>query len=309
MPARSRWLVGSSSSSTSGSAANARAIAARRLSPPQAVAAGRSRSRPIWSAIASTCVRGASARQREVPQRREPGHRRILLEQHHLDPRLDRPPPLVGLDHVGEAFEQGRLPRPVAPDQRQPVALADEQVEPAEQPARALDQAEIFISEDGRGHGGPDRDSIAARHPVNRFARFPRDAFSGHSPFRASLFDQNAQRGEQDEAVSLGPPLGRPAGDGAAGDDGGGVPRKGGFARAPRHDGDVLQRCAAAQGRDEERRRRAQGGAQPLRGQPASVRLIARPTASRSNRATCSLISARSRPLSASAWSSATHCG
>ena len=80
--------------------------------------------------------------------------RRILLEQHHPGAGLDRPPPLVGLDHVGEAFEQGRLARPVAPDQRQPVALADEQVEPAEQPAAALDEAEIFISKDGRGHGG-----------------------------------------------------------------------------------------------------------------------------------------------------------
>ena len=96
----------------------------------------------------------------------KPRHLRVLLEQHHLGPRLDRPPPLVGLDQVGEAFEQGRLARAVAPDQRQPVALADEQVEPAEQPAGALDEAEIFISEDGRGHGGPDRGESAARHPA-----------------------------------------------------------------------------------------------------------------------------------------------
>ena len=53
----------------------------------------------------------------------------------------------------GEAFEQGRLAGPVAPDQSQPVARADEQVEPAEQPAGALDETEIFISEDGGGHG------------------------------------------------------------------------------------------------------------------------------------------------------------
>ena len=59
--AMSRWLVGSSSSSTSGSCANARTIAARRRSPPDADAASRDRSMPSWSAIASaSCGCGAS---------------------------------------------------------------------------------------------------------------------------------------------------------------------------------------------------------------------------------------------------------
>ena len=59
-------------------------------------------------------VRGRRVRpgKREIAQGREVGDRRILLEQHHLGPRLDRPPALVGLDQVGEAFEQGRLARP-----------------------------------------------------------------------------------------------------------------------------------------------------------------------------------------------------
>ena len=133
---------------------------------PPPLAAGRGRRRPVE--VEPDLVgdrlhlvrRGAPARQREIAQGREVGDRRILLEQHDLDPRLDRPPPLVGLDQVGEAFEQGRLARAVAPDQRQPVARADEQVEAAEQPAGSLDQAEIFIGEDGRGHGG----AIVGRH-------------------------------------------------------------------------------------------------------------------------------------------------
>ena len=51
--ARSKWLVGSSSNSTSGLCASARVIAARRRSPPLAVAVGRDRSIPSWSAIAA----------------------------------------------------------------------------------------------------------------------------------------------------------------------------------------------------------------------------------------------------------------
>jgi hypothetical protein len=55
-------LVGSSSSSTSGSCASARTIAARRRSPPDADAASRLRSMPNWSAIASaSCGKGASS--------------------------------------------------------------------------------------------------------------------------------------------------------------------------------------------------------------------------------------------------------
>ena len=77
---------------------------------------------------------------------------RILLEKHDLHTRLNGPPPLIGLDHPGDTFEQGGLARAIAPDQREPVAPADEQVEAAEQPAGALDEAEIFISENGCGH-------------------------------------------------------------------------------------------------------------------------------------------------------------
>ena len=97
---------------------------------------------------------GLVSAQGEFAQSGELRDRRILLEKHDLDARLDRPPPFVRLDQPGQAFEQGRLARPVAPDQGQPVALPDEQVDPPEQPAAALDESEIFISEDGCCHAG-----------------------------------------------------------------------------------------------------------------------------------------------------------
>ena len=76
-------------------------------------------------------------------------HVRILLEQHDPRPRHDRARALVGVDHPREAFEQGRLARAVAADQRQPVARPDMDVDSAEQPAFALDQAKVFKAESG----------------------------------------------------------------------------------------------------------------------------------------------------------------
>ena len=99
-----------------------------RRPPPLAARGGRRRPVEIDPELAGDrvhLVRGRRpvAAQREFAQGRELGDRRILLEQHDLDARLDRPPPLVGLDQPGEAFEQSRLARAVAADQRQPVAL------------------------------------------------------------------------------------------------------------------------------------------------------------------------------------------
>src|SRR5207302_11430943 len=90
-----------------------------------------------------------------------PGHLRVLLEKHDARTRNNRAPALVGLDQAGEALEKGRLARAVAADQRQPVARADEQVDAAKLPAGALDEAEIFKSEDGCGHGlSADREGL-----------------------------------------------------------------------------------------------------------------------------------------------------
>ena len=90
-----------------------------------------------------------------------PAHVGVLLEQHDPRPGHDLAQALVGVDHPGEAFEQGRLARAVAPDQRQPVARPDVDVEPAEQPAFALDQAKIFEAQDRGCHGA--RPSLASR--------------------------------------------------------------------------------------------------------------------------------------------------
>ena len=128
-----------------------------RRPPPLAAAGGRRRAVEVDAELLGNGIgrmrcRSALARQHPVGEAVMPGDRRVLLQQHHLRPRHDRPPPLVGLNQVGEAFQQRRLAGAVAADQRQPVARADEQIEPAEQPAFALDQAEILVSQNGGCH-------------------------------------------------------------------------------------------------------------------------------------------------------------
>jgi hypothetical protein len=134
-------LVGSSSSSTSGSIASARTIAARCLGcltlEVDAELAG--------NRFGLVTQRGVVARQDVVFQRGEGGEHRLLFEQHDPGTGHDRPSPLVGLDRTGDRLEQGRLAGAVAADQRQPVARADMQVEMAEQPARPLNDAKVFV--------------------------------------------------------------------------------------------------------------------------------------------------------------------
>ena len=100
-----------------------------------------------------------------VLKRLEPVHPRVLLEQHDVRAGNDRPLALVGVDHFGEAFEQRRLARAVAADQRQPVAFADVQVEAAEQPAFALDEPKAFVREDRRRHERPLAKGAAPEQP------------------------------------------------------------------------------------------------------------------------------------------------
>src|SRR3546814_15998030 len=73
----------------------------------------------------------------------------FLFEQYDARAGLDRAAALVGVDDPGERLEEGRLARAVAADQREPVTRTDMPVEPAEQPAGALDQTEIFKCEEG----------------------------------------------------------------------------------------------------------------------------------------------------------------
>jgi hypothetical protein len=93
-------------------------------------------------------LRCIGAGEREVHQRGVAGDVGFLLEQHDLGAGLDRALALVGLDQVRDQPEQRGLAHAVAPDQRQPVARPDVQVELAEQPAPALLQAQAFPGED-----------------------------------------------------------------------------------------------------------------------------------------------------------------
>ena len=80
----------------------------------------------------------------EVAQGRVERDRRVLVEHDDARAGPDRPPPFVDLGPAGEDLEERRLARAVAPDQRQPVALADREVEPAQQPAVPLDETDRF---------------------------------------------------------------------------------------------------------------------------------------------------------------------
>ncbi len=146
-----------------------------RRAAPLAAAGGRGRARQVDPELVGDRLHLVSAPARRGRQRRSRAasrspHLRILLEQHDRGPGLDRPPALVGLDQPGEALEQRGLARAVAADQRQPVARADVEVEVAEQPAFALDQAQAFLSEDRCGHRPPLR--RASSRPQCAWAAF-----------------------------------------------------------------------------------------------------------------------------------------
>ena len=98
--------------------------------------------------------RGIGTVQGKVHQRLVPGKERVLFQHDDFGSRLDRALAPVRLDLPRDQPQQRGLARSVAPDQRQPIARADVQVEILEQPAGALDQAEAFISENGCGHAG-----------------------------------------------------------------------------------------------------------------------------------------------------------
>ncbi|MCY1172293.1 hypothetical protein D9M73_124260 [compost metagenome] len=108
----------------------------------------------VGNRLGFIALRRIVARQHIIGERRKARHRRFLLELDHARARHDRAPPLVGIDLAAEQLEQGRLARAVAPDQRQPVARPDMNIEPTEQPARALNDAEIFICENWCSHEG-----------------------------------------------------------------------------------------------------------------------------------------------------------
>ena len=97
------------------------------------------------------------AREREIMQRRKGRDVRVLFQRDDARARLDRAGAFIRFDLTADELEQRRLARAVAADERQPVALADMNVDVAEQPVRTLAEAEIFEGEDGSRHGGAAR--------------------------------------------------------------------------------------------------------------------------------------------------------
>ena len=131
---KSRWLVGSSSSSRSASEATMAAIAARARWPGLRRSSGRrtaSASRPKWASSvrardSSTPARGVAAE----PRQQRAGRGEVLRAlgqqadaRRHLDvagARLQRPE---------QEAQQRRLPRPVGAGDRDPVAAVEREVE------------------------------------------------------------------------------------------------------------------------------------------------------------------------------------
>ena len=93
----------------------------------------------------------------EIHQPVERGDIGVLFEHHDIGARDDDTLALVGLNRTRNQLHQRRLARAVAPDQRQPVARADEQVDVLKQPPAALLQREAFEGEDGRLRHGDGR--------------------------------------------------------------------------------------------------------------------------------------------------------
>src|SRR3546814_1719205 len=95
----------------------------------------------------------------EIAQRGEAADVGILLQHDDAGAGTDRTGALVRFDLRGDELQQRGLARAVAPDQRQPIPLPDENVEIAEKPVGALRQAEIFEGKDGSRPGGAARRS------------------------------------------------------------------------------------------------------------------------------------------------------
>ena len=75
---------------------------------------------------------------------------RVLFEHHDIGAGNDRALAAIRFDTSCNQLHQRGLARAIAPDQRQPIARSNEQVDVAEQPSCALLQGKAFIGEDGR---------------------------------------------------------------------------------------------------------------------------------------------------------------
>ena len=139
--AMSRWLVGSSSSSTSGSCASARTMAARRRSPPDAERrlAIEVDAELIGDREGLVVDRRIVAAHHVIAQGGDAAQIGFLLEDDDARARHDRTPALVGIELAPPiSLSKRRLAGAVAADQREPVALADVDVETRGTASRSL---------------------------------------------------------------------------------------------------------------------------------------------------------------------------
>src|SRR4051794_15918018 len=87
------------------------------------------------------------AGQSEVEKGLVAGEEGVLLQRDDPGAWLNRAGAPVRLDFAGDQLEQRGLAGAVAADEREPVALADREIQVLEQPAGALDQAQAFPAE------------------------------------------------------------------------------------------------------------------------------------------------------------------
>src|ERR1044072_4552097 len=83
-------------------------------------------------------------------ERLEAVHLRVLFEQDDMRTRHDCTLPLVRIDQIRQTLEESGLAGAVTADQSQAITLPDVQVQAAEQPAFALNEAKVFVTEDRR---------------------------------------------------------------------------------------------------------------------------------------------------------------
>ena len=141
--ARSRWLVGSSSSSASGSATQARAISASRCQPPLSCRSGRacssagapkrSRMRSTRQPRLSRSAGGIARRSASASGRSSRGRRHVLRHQRHPQAPAGGDAARARLGQPGDAPQQAGFAGAVAGDEAEAVAVGEGEAEVLEQ--------------------------------------------------------------------------------------------------------------------------------------------------------------------------------
>ena len=133
MVGRSRWLVGSSSSRTSGAETRARASAARRASPPDSVVgapvAGKAETvQHSIDPVQGVLIVGGQALRDEVMDATRSRRRRFLRQICDPCARLEKAFAVVRQDLPGQQLHEGGFAAAVASDQAHLVAPRDAEI-------------------------------------------------------------------------------------------------------------------------------------------------------------------------------------